>query len=368
MDNGSPQIPVYHKIKEALYADISESYDIGSMIPPEFELAKKFGVHRGTMRKAIDFLVRDGILSRERGRGTFVIKKPSVNGASNAVKSNSIIQIAICFASNKKDIQNNEFYFEVLQGIIDEAGDRTNTMIFHLDDEMSTFNSIKNRIISVHAAGIVIIGNCSDQTISRFKNLSIPLVLGDCYTLDDSVDCVVSDNVKASFEAVSHMIRSGHRNIGIIAGPRNDKSAVERYQGYSMALNMNGIKIDTKNVSYSKDMGCAGGYESMMELIRNKTKASAIFAVNDTLAIGAMNAARESKLRVPEDIGFIGFDDIARASQSSPALTTMRVNRFNMGVTIAQRLFSKLKHERLVAEKIILQPKLVERESFIPKK
>src|SRR5258706_8227900 len=138
---------------------------------------------------------------------------------------------------------------------------------------------------------------------------------------DLPVDCIYVDNAAASRTAVNYLIERGHPRIAMIAGqfsPVRDY----RVQGYRAALAEHHIPLDEMLVS-GEDFTEKGGYQATRELLRSSPLPTAIFAANDLLAIGAMLAVREARLRIPADVAIIGLDDIPAARLVSPALTTI---------------------------------------------
>lgn len=361
--NTSP-VPLYYTVKESILNSLAGIYEVGSKIPTEMELAKSYGVHRGTIRKAMDILVNEGFIVRERRRGTFVLKKASANPQSGGLDKAGACNIALCFPGTGKTIVLNDFYGEILQGIIQGAGNEANIVVFHIDEGSDFFPSISRRMQDSKIEGMILLGSFSDGTIAKFKTLPVAIVLGDCYISDGSLECVVSDNFRGAFEATSHLIRLGHTEIGILAGPESDKSSMERLEGASVALASSGHPLDRRLLRHARNMATDGGFDAMASLLEDSPQGmTAIFAANDSLAIGAMDAMRKSGVSVPSDVSVVGFDDVPGASSSVPPLTTMRVSKLNMGLTVAQRMLHRLKHPNMDAERIVLPPKFIERGS-----
>jgi LacI family transcriptional regulator len=140
----------------------------------------------------------------------------------------------------------------------------------------------------------------------------------------DSTDHVVISNERSAAAAMAeYLLGLGHRRIGYIAGPRGMKSTRERLEGFCDALEKHGCKpardmLARGAYTYESGVGCA------KTLLSNPAPPTAIFASNDEMAVGAINAAREMGLRVPEDVSVAGFDDSSLATRITPTLTTIR--------------------------------------------
>jgi LacI family transcriptional regulator len=153
------------------------------------------------------------------------------------------------------------------------------------------------------------------------------------------IDNVYVDSVAASRTIVSYLISRGHRRIGLLAGHRGPRPA--RAIGYLQALNEHGIAMDEALVREG-DFREAGAQVMMRELLALATPPTAVYAVNDVMAIGALIAVREAGLRVPDDVAIAGFDDIPAAQYVSPALTTIAQRPEQLGRRAAEMLLERL--------------------------
>lgn len=153
------------------------------------------------------------------------------------------------------------------------------------------------------------------------------------------IDNVYVDSVAASRAIVSYLIGREHRRIGVLAGHRGPRPA--RALGYLQALHEHGIEMDDALVREG-DFRESGAQVAMRELLSLAAPPTAVFAVNDVMAIGAMIAVREAGLRVPEDVAIAGFDDIPAARYVSPALTTIAQHPARLGRRAAELLLERL--------------------------
>jgi LacI family transcriptional regulator len=168
--------------------------------------------------------------------------------------------------------------------------------------------------------------------------------------------------VPGARDATQHLLTLGHRRIAVITGPRGWIATEERLLGYHAALATAGVMPEAA-IEIESDFNRSGGYASGSRLFDVKHPPTALFAFNDNLAVGAIQAARERGLRVPEDLSVIGFDDSDEASLLTPALTSVRQPLAEMGrmaVVLLTRLLDGLPVDALAVE---LATKLVVRES-----
>jgi LacI family transcriptional regulator len=176
------------------------------------------------------------------------------------------------------------------------------------------------------------------------------------------LDNLFVDNASAARDATNYLIRRGHRRIAMLTGFFGPREA--RREGYLQALNNLGKDFASQVVEVSS-YDEKGGYEGMLHILRQGgEQPSAIFAANDLVAIGAVKAAREHGLRVPEDISVIGFDDIPAAALVTPALTTIHQFQQEMGARAAQLVIERLNGDAPEGGRVVEMPyELVVRES-----
>ena len=144
------------------------------------------------------------------------------------------------------------------------------------------------------------------------------------------------DNLDAARRATDYLIGLGHRRIGLLTGPGSITArARHRFEGYAAALEAAGIPFDPE-IALERLPGLNDGREAMSALMSVTPRPTAVFAASDILAIGALRAAHELKLRVPEDVSIVGFDDLEIAAFQHPPLTTVRVPGYRIGALAAQ--------------------------------
>ncbi len=176
-------------------------------------------------------------------------------------------------------------------------------------------------------------------------------------------DYVINDNVYGAYIAVSHLIRLNHKRIGYISGPSQISSVKERMQGYKKALFENNLKLDNSLVKAS-NLKMEDGYGIMREFLELENRPTAVFAYSDLLAIGALKALKEAKLKVPKDMALVGYDDIEFSSLLDVPLTTVHQLRYRIGKEGTEILVSRIEGKKLESfQQIVLKPELVIRES-----
>ncbi|KPV48245.1 LacI family transcriptional regulator, partial [Kouleothrix aurantiaca] len=176
---------------------------------------------------------------------------------------------------------------------------------------------------------------------------------------------VGATNRAGGYTATRYLIELGHRRIGFITGAMDVGCAVDRLEGYRAALAEFGIPADPALVAagnFARETGFAGA-RTLLDLPDPPT---AIFASNDEMAFGVIDAARDRGLRIPGDLSIVGFDDIPPAASVYPALTTVRQPLEQMGRVATQMLLRLISDEQIRPERAELPTELIVRESCRP--
>ncbi len=194
--------------------------------------------------------------------------------------------------------------------------------------------------------------------------MKIPIVLLNNFCQNEFVYSVGIDNLSAGSEATAYLICLGHRRIAYIGDHTGFQSDTDRFGGYRQALQQADIPFRPELVAHG-DGKPAGGEEAMRQILRLPERPTAVFCYNDMSALGALKAARSGKVRVPEDMSLIGFDDLFLASYASPPLTTVRQPMAHMG-RLATEIVVKLLSGASCEFNLKVSGELVVRESTAP--
>jgi DNA-binding LacI/PurR family transcriptional regulator len=181
------------------------------------------------------------------------------------------------------------------------------------------------------------------------------------HATNTTVPSVDVDNAEGARAAVAHLLANGHTSVAMITNaPLSYSSARERVAGYKLALQDAGLQFDPELVAEGALMADSG-QAAMEELLRGQ-QFTAVFVASDAVALGAMSAARAAKLKIPEDISIVGFDDVPLAAHFDPPLTTVCVPAYNLGVMTGNVLLAQIKGEP-VPQRSLLGTELKVRQS-----
>ncbi|MGM1048253.1 MAG: LacI family DNA-binding transcriptional regulator [Bacillota bacterium] len=258
----------------------------------------------------------------------------------------------------------NPFFPLVARGIEDAAHELGYTLfICNTDNDPKIEQEYIHKMAQQQVGGIILISSIIDEgKMNDLLSLQIPFVLCDRTITQTPFDVVTIDHYRAAYEAVEHLISQGHKNICHISGPLQVQTAVTRKEGYMDAMLAAGLspRIGVGNFSYES------GVEQMNLLLNGDSyQPTALFAANDLIAFGAMNAIKARGLSIPGDIAVIGCDDIIFGQMYNPALSSISVPTYQIGATAVSLLNDRMKGERMDARQVILKHQLIYRETCI---
>lgn len=200
------------------------------------------------------------------------------------------------------------------------------------------------------------------EAISTIGMNGLPLVVVDRDMGSLELDTVTTDNLHGGMIATQHLLSLGHSTIGCITGPSNITPSADRVTGYITALRKAGIPIE-ESLMVRGDFHAPSGCSTAMQILQRRPRPTAIFVCNDMMAIGALRAAAQLGLHVPDDVAIVGFDDIELASYTTPSLTTVAQPKQEIGRLAVKLLFERMGSPSLPPRHNVLATRLVVRES-----
>ncbi|MEP6673710.1 MAG: LacI family DNA-binding transcriptional regulator [Ferruginibacter sp.] len=222
------------------------------------------------------------------------------------------------------------------------------------------------RLLDSLVDGFIISVSSETKVFDHFKKIqdkNMPVVVFDRLIADMKVPSVRLDNKDGGLQATEHLLEQGYRRIAILAGPKSLGISNERLDGYLAALKKYKVKVDPDLIIHC-DFNQDYAYLATKELLAMKKRPDAIFTISDRMAIGAMLAIKEKGLKMPDDIGLVGFNNEPITSLVSPGISSVDQPAFELG-KIAAKLFIETMHnnEDMGHVEEILKPKLYIRES-----
>jgi len=326
------------------------------------DIAKLVGVHRSTVSRVVNGApnvspeVRKRVLKAIHDTGYH----PNAAARSLATQHSGIIGLVL--PQSVGSFFSDPYFPLLTQGIAFGCNNHDLTLSLFLVGSKEDEEKILPRI-SRHGMldGLLIqTGHPDDLIIQRVKKFSIPSVLLGRPFDSEGNTYIDVDNVQAAFNATRHLIDQGYRRIATITGNHDSTVTLDRLEGYHKALGGAGIPVDEALVAEGSFTEISG-YQAMQKLIA--TRPDAVFAASDSMAVGAMRAVQEAGLRIPEDIAFIGFDDVPLATLTKIKLTTIRQPILKFGIKAVELLIDIIENGTKPARRIIMDTELVIRDS-----
>jgi LacI family transcriptional regulator len=253
------------------------------------------------------------------------------------------------------------FFSIIIQGVCSACNRMNRNVMLWLGEPEYERRTVRPFLQNHILDGVIIASMLiDDPVLGALIEGDMPFILIGRYPGNSDVSYVDVDNQNAAFEVVSHLARSGRRCIGTITGPQNMIAGYDRLEGYKTAMRACGLPFDPAMVANS-DFTEQGGYFAMQQLLPHRP--DAVFVASDTMAIGALRAAKDAGIRIPEDLAIVGFDDMPFAANTNPPLTTIRQPIQRSGEIAAQTLIDMIDHPNAVHHHIILPTELVIRSS-----
>ena len=272
-------------------------------------------------------------------------------------------QVSHCIGLIVPDI-TNPFYTNIARGVEDVAHAHNYSLILgNTDEDPEKEKKYLQLLESKQADGLIIA--VTDRSYPYLQSLPIhnlALVGIDRSLFDLGVDTVLVENKEGASNAVEHLLALGHRRIGLLTGVRGIAPTEERLLGYTETLTKHGISIDPSLIATTRPR-VDGGEHGALQLLTRENRPTALFTMDGTMVIGALQTVARLGLRCPEDIALVCFDDFAWASVMRPRLTVVDQPTYDIGQQSARLLFDRLQNRERAPIEIRLPTQLIVRES-----
>ena len=283
----------------------------------------------------------------------------SDNGSSQAV--------GLLIEKSSMPVIVDSFYGEIIRGFQTEA----QRMGYHI--VLSMFDRNVDNLDELCASletkvkGLVVAndGDITPEMIGQLQAIHMPLVLVENHIMNQKIPTVLGDNFMAGYTIMRHVLDCGHQAVAVLKGPTKYSSLVQRLLGIYAAAGEAGIVIPREWMPKPVSGHPHKGYMQMQEILRLPNLPTAVVAISDKTALGAMEAIKEHGLRIPEDISIVSIDDIAESAYTRPPLTTIRIPKYEMGVVAFDKLQRLIHGDSELPVQSIVYSDLIVRESCI---
>ena len=282
------------------------------------------------------------------------------NSVARSLKVNNTRTIGLLVTASA-----NPFFAEVVKGAEDYCFNQGYSLILcNTENQLERQRHYLRMLMEKRVDGLLVICTDLDQEIQNLLRgyQQVPQVVMDWGGTSDFAN-VINDNVRSgAYLAGRHLMEQGHRHIACITGQLHKQTTQLRLDGVRDALGEFDVTLADSDI-LEGDYEMQSGHDAMLELLRRPQRPTAVFAFDDPMAIGAICAAAQAGLRIPEDLSVIGYDDVEMAQFSNPPLTTIRHPKAELGALAVELLVSRIRNKELSTEDVTVQPELIVRKS-----
>jgi LacI family transcriptional regulator len=327
------------------------------------DVAARAGVSAMTVSRVLNHSTRVAPETRQRVEQAIAALGYLPNALASGLLKGRTRTIALIVS----DI-GNPFFTTVVRGVEDIAQRNGYTVILgNSDESVEKERQYVTALLGKQIDGLVIApaGNASRATLEAVRRRGNPFVLVDRDVEGIDADVVIGDNIGGAQILTNHLLQLGHRRIALVNGQRDVATARDRRRGFERAMREAGLTPDPALImesNYQRD----GGREATQRLLAlpPAQRPTAIFACNNFLAVGVVEALRAAQLSIPDDVALVSFDDIELASALDPFLTVMAQPVRSFGTIAAQFLLEQLEDaSKWQPRRVVLAPQLIVRKS-----
>ncbi|MCP8971025.1 LacI family DNA-binding transcriptional regulator [Ectobacillus ponti] len=326
------------------------------------DIAALAGVSKSTVSRVISGKGYTSEAARDRVLQAVAALQYKPNAIARAMASQRTHNIGVILYREQQPIASHPVYGKMLDAILAEASQLQYSVFVTTEREMSAKSA--DFMMEQRVDGLILISRLSQEVIGHIGSFGVPYIMVNGTTDKGDVVQLVNEDRTGGALVAEHLYEQGHRNVSIIAGPQAHRSHNLRFTGFCERMRELGGRIVPQLIHQSATSAFMQGYEGVFSLWEPicALKPTALFATNDALALGAMQAFWKQQWTVPEDIAVAGFDDTEHALMAVPPLTTVRVDTDRMGRD-AVRLLHKLIQKESMERQTVYQPRLIVRES-----
>lgn len=334
-------------------------------MPTIYDIAKVAGTSAATVSKVLNNYKDVSPITREK---VLAIAKEIgyiPNLTARSLKTNRSYLVGVVFSEDMGIGLEHQFFSVVLEHFRQHIGKYGYDTVF-INNTLGTnkigyldhckYRNVDGVFIITTHPGDVDVNKLVD---SKIKCVTTDLVL-------ENTPSIISENREGSIMAVKHFYDNGHRRIGHVGAQKHSIAGLERYEGYVMALKELGIEMNEDYYIESPEFQYQATYDKVQEYLKRFTKSTiptAIYVASDVMAIATIRVLESNGYNVPDDVSIIGFDDIALAEYSRPALTTIRQKKDLIGITVADTLVKSIESGELPTGIIRMPVELVVRDT-----
>ena len=328
-----------------------------------YSISQKLGLSPSTVSRAL----RGSPLVREETRKRVLRVAKELGYATNSFARSLRTKKSHIIAIITEDI-TNPFTSLIIKGIEEVATQNNYHIIYgNGDRNLNKEKRYLNALIQRQIEGLIYISTVSREIKDFYLNTSIPVIFSYSYSLTPEIPSIIPDDLYGGYIATEYLIKLGHKRVAFISGPADYKATIDRLAGSKKAFEDYNLDWDHRLVRHCKEWDSESGYKATLDLLSKNIIPTAIFAGNDLIAVGVMDAVREKGLNVPKDISVVGYDDREVCRYVRPRLSTVRLPLLEIGKKSAEILINHINGKNEGIEAITrVKGELIVRDSCCP--
>ena len=285
------------------------------------------------------------------------------NAAGRNLRMQKSEMLGLLFYPSCSQIFKNPFYAEIMEGLESRLTRESYHLLLAGYNVAATDSPVPDFVTRGKVDGMILLGRFPSRILQSFFEMSSPLLLLDS-NAEWPIDSAISDGFSAEIGVVQHLFSRGHRSIVFVAYNYEDYNIDLRVQGFLAGMQRCGLEGGEKNV-IRQYLDHQEMYDSLRKRLNGPTPPTAIVAVNDTLAMILVERLRKDGIRVPDDVSIVGYDDDEKfvTLDGQPFLTTVKVDKAELGVTGAELILNRVRNPSAPVVKLRLPIEIVSRRS-----
>ena len=273
--------------------------------------------------------------------------------------------IGIILPPSTRQTYENPFYLEAIRGISQFCnGHKYISTIITGQNSEEVMEAIQTMVSGNHVDGFIVLYSKEDDAIVDYLYSEgfTYVLIGKAKQFANQTIYIDNDNILAGKEATEYLISLGHKKIAYLGSESIMVFSSDRKTGYQMALLQNDLPVD-KKYCVEVDHVFMDECEHLLEMLKSEDRPTAMVVSDDILAVSLERVCNQCGLSIPEDLSIISFNDSLFAKLTSPQLTSVDVNSFQLGIEAASQLINHVENPNLLATKIIVPHRIVKRDS-----
>lgn len=282
------------------------------------------------------------------------------SAAGRNLRSRRTESIGILFYPSCAHIFRNVFYSEIMEGLEEELTQANQNLLLAGYDISTQNEELPKFIREGNVDGVILMGGCPDEFKQRLSETNLPFLLLDTDISGVSVDSVTSDGFRAMIDMVSYLYQQGHRHMLMFRHEFDNYNEISRCMGFEAETRRLGLETEVLKVATNDQAA-----EQIIARINGDDPVTAVCTVNDDMAADIMNKLLAEGIKVPDQLSITGFDDTEFSKNTHPPLTTIKIDRKQMGIEGARTILRRISDSDAPLRKLVIPSELVIRDSVM---